>query len=68
MLSLKDKFQLHESGHFLRIAKMCHENMHFEFELGSGRIVFGRVILLGVRIIPIMCHKITQVKFRYGSI
>ena len=29
---------------------MCHENMQVEFEFGSGRIIFGRVMPLGLKI------------------
>ena len=47
---------------------MCHENTQVEFEFGSGRIIFGRVMPLGLTKIPIMGHKNTQIKFRYGSI
>ena len=47
---------------------MFHENMQVEFEFGSGRIIFGTVMPLGLRKIPIMGHKNAQIKFRYGSI
>ena len=39
-----------------------------EFEFGSSRIIFGRIMPLGLRKIPIICHNNTQVKFRCGSI
>ena len=39
--------------------KMCHENMQVEFEFGSGRIIFGTVMPLALRKIPIMGHKNT---------
>ena len=47
---------------------MCQENTQVEFEFGSGPIIFGTVIPLGLRKIPIMGHKNTQIKFTYGSI
>ena len=33
--------------------KMCQENMQVEFKFGSGRIIFGRVMPLGHRKIPL---------------
>ena len=36
---------------------MCHENTQVEFEFGSGQIIFGTVMPLGLRKIPIMGHK-----------
>ena len=30
------------------IIKICHENTHVEFEFGSGRIIFCRVMPLGL--------------------
>ena len=47
---------------------MCLENTQVEFEFGCGQIIFSRVMPLGLRKIPIMCHKNTQVKFRCGSV
>ena len=47
---------------------MCQEDTQVEFEFGSGRIIFGRIMPLGLKKIPIICHKNTQVKFRCGSI
>ena len=47
---------------------MCQEDTQVEFEFGSGFIIFGRIMPLGLRKIPIMCHKNTQVKFICGSI
>ena len=47
---------------------MCQENTQVEFEYGSGRIIFGKIMPLGLQKIPIMCDKNTQVKFRCGSI
>ena len=32
----------------------CHENTQVEFEFGSGRIIFGRVMSLGLRKIPLI--------------
>ena len=43
---------------------MCHKNTQVEFEFGSGQIIFGTVMILGLRKIPIMGHKNTQIKFR----
>ena len=34
--------------------------MQVEVEFGSGGIIFGRIMPLGLRKIPIMCHKNTQ--------
>ena len=48
--------------------RVCHENTQVEFEFGFGRIIFGRVMPLGLGKIPKMCHKNTQIKFKYGSI
>ena len=47
---------------------MSQEDTQVEFKFGSGRIIFGRIMPLGLRKIPIMCQKNTQVKFRCGSI
>ena len=47
---------------------MCQEDTQVEFDLWSGRIIFGRIMPLDLEKIPIMCHKNTQVKFRCGSI
>ena len=33
---------------------MCLENAQVEFEFGSGRIIFGRVMPLGLRKIPLI--------------
>ena len=33
---------------------MCHENTQVEFEFGSGRIIFGRVMPLGLGKIPLI--------------
>ena len=41
---------------------MCHENIQVELEFGFGRIIFCRVMSLGLRQIPIMGHKNTQIK------
>ena len=46
---------------------MCHKNMQVEFEFWSGQIIFGTAMPLALRKIPIMGHKNTQIKFRYGS-
>ena len=32
---------------------MCQENKQVEFEFGFGRIIFGRVMPLGLRKIPL---------------
>ena len=42
---------------------MCRENTQVEFEFGSSRIIFGTVMPLGLRKIPIMGHKNTQIKY-----
>ena len=34
--------------------KVCHENTQVEFEVGSGRKIFGRVMPLGLRKIPLI--------------
>ena len=34
--------------------QLCHENTQVEFEFGSGRILFGRVMPLGLRKIPLI--------------
>ena len=33
---------------------MCHENTQVEFEFRSGRIIFGGVMPLGLRKIPLI--------------
>ena len=33
---------------------MCHENTQVEFDFGFGRIIFGRVMPLGLRKIPLL--------------
>ena len=33
---------------------MRHENTQVEFEFGSGRLIFGRVMPLGLRKIPLI--------------
>ena len=33
---------------------MCQEDTQVEFEFGSGRIIFGRVMPLGLRKIPLI--------------
>ena len=47
---------------------MCQEDTQVEFDFGSGRIILGRIMPLGLRKIPIMCHKNTHVRLRCGSI
>ena len=39
---------------------MCQEDTQVEFDFGSGGIIFGRIMPLGLRKIPIMCHKNTR--------
>ena len=34
--------------------KVCHENTQVEFEFESGRIIFGTVMPLGLRKIPLI--------------
>ena len=46
---------------------MCHENTQVDFEFGSGRILFDRIMSLLLRNSNNV-YKNTQIKFRYGSI
>ena len=47
---------------------MSQEDTQVEFEFESGQTIFGRIMPLGLRKIPIQCHKNTHAKFRCGSI
>ena len=52
---IPDSVSAHYLSHTWRFSnEVCHENTQVEFEFGSGRIIFGGVMPLGLRKIPLI--------------